>query len=117
MYLGKPCHFLKIGTGCTIYKDRPQEPCKRYECAWLSNENIPDFMKPEVSNCILDYKEIEGVPYLRLTESEMPYTAEVLTWCINYAIANKLNILWILNKKINYMGTEKFCELAKNNYS
>ena len=116
MYLGKPCHFLQIGIGCNIYKDRPQDPCKRYKCAWLSDENIPDFMKPEISNCILDYKDIDGIPYLRLSESSTPYTAEVLTWSINYALNNNLNIMWILNKKINYIGDKDFCNSVKKNF-
>lgn len=117
MYLGKPCHYLKIGSGCTIYANRPQEPCKRYECAWLSDENIPDFMKPENANCILDYKDIDGISYLRLSECVTPYSSEVLTWCINYAIKNELNIMWILNKKINRIGTPRFCELIDKNFN
>lgn len=100
MYLGRPCHFLKIGQGCTIYSDRPQEPCRRYECAWISDTDIPDFMKPEISNCVLDYKEDDnGVRYLRLVESETPYTEEVLDWCKNYAKEKNIDFVWVKNKK------------------
>jgi hypothetical protein len=103
MGFGKPCYYLTIGKGCNIYENRPQEPCKRYECAWISDENIPDFMKPENSNCILDYKEENKIKYLRLTESTIPYTAEVLSWCINYAKLNNLNFAWSINKKSYYI--------------
>lgn len=99
MGFGKPCYYLTIGKGCNIYVERPQEPCKRYECAWISDENIPDFMKPENANCILDYKEKNKVKYLRLMESTTPYTAEVLSWCINYAKINNLNFDWSINGK------------------
>jgi len=108
MKLGKPCHYLTIGEGCNIYNERPQEPCKRYECAWLVDENIPDFMKPENSNCILDYREKNKIKYLRLVECETPYSAEVLSWCIEYARSNNINFFWSINKKSYYFGSESF---------
>jgi hypothetical protein len=106
MGFGKPCYYLTVGKGCNIYEKRPQDPCKRYECAWISDENIPDFMKPENSNCILDYKEENKIKYLRLTESTIPYTAEVLSWCINYAQSNNLNFAWSINKKSYYIKND-----------
>lgn len=110
MYLGRPCHFLKIGQGCTIYSDRPQEPCRRYECAWISDTEIPDFMKPEVSNCILDYRVHNGIRYLRLVESDKPYTAEILSWCIEYAKSKNLNFEWTVAGKSYWIGDAGFFE-------
>lgn len=108
MYFGRPCHFLKIGEGCTIYQDRPQEPCRRYECAWIVDIEIPDFMKPEVSNCILDYRVHNGVKYLRLVESDKPYSAEVLSWCIEFAKSKSLNFEWTVNGKSYWIGDAEF---------
>lgn len=108
MGAGKPCHFLKIGQGCTIYDDRPQEPCKRYVCAWIIDDEIPDFMKPENSNCILDYIYHNNVKYLRLAESDKPYSAEVLSWCIDYAKTKGLNFTWMVNHKSYWIGDPEF---------
>lgn len=111
---GKPCYYLTLGKGCNIYNERPQEPCKRYECAWIVDENIPDFMKPENANCILDYREKNGIKYLRLVACETPYSAEVLSWCIDYARLKNINLFWSINKKNYYFGSDNFiAELSK----
>ena len=39
-YPGKPCHFIAIGKGCSVYAKRPQEPCVSYKCGWISNEAV-----------------------------------------------------------------------------
>ena len=39
-YPGKPCHFLAVNKGCTVYAKRPKDPCSSYKCAWLANEDI-----------------------------------------------------------------------------
>lgn len=106
--LGKPCVYLTIGKGCNIYEERPQNPCKSYQCAWIINNDIPDFMKPENSNCILDYDEKNGIKYLRLISSEVPYTAETLSWCINYAQSNNINLVWSINEKNYHIGDGGF---------
>ena len=110
MKLGKPCYYLTIGKGCNIYSERPQDPCVRYKCAWLEDENIPDFMKPENSNCILDYREKNNIRYLRLVESDIPYTSEVLSWCIDYAQKNNITLMWSINGKNHYVGDNMYLE-------
>ncbi len=108
MKSGKPCYYLTIGKGCNIYNERPQDPCVRYKCAWLEDENVPDFMKPEISNCILDYREKNNIKYLRLVSCEIPYTAEILSSCIEYAKKNNVNLFWSLNGKNYYFGSTEF---------
>ena len=34
------------GTGCSIYESRP-DVCKPFECLWLSQEQIPDELRPD----------------------------------------------------------------------
>ena len=41
MRVGVPCHFRGEG-GCTIYQDRPVDPCRGFHCAWrLSGNPFP----------------------------------------------------------------------------
>jgi len=35
MKAGTPCHFRGEGC-CTIYAERPQEPCRSFVCGWLA---------------------------------------------------------------------------------
>ena len=37
MYPGKPCYLLQIGKGCSDYENRPEEPCKAFNCQWITN--------------------------------------------------------------------------------
>ena len=110
-YRGKPCHFLAIGKGCSVYAKRPVDPCQKYKCAWLIDENIPEWMKPELVNTIVDFREIEGEQYICLTEAGEQISSKVLTWFIHYVLKNKLNFLWHLDGGINYIGNEKFLEI------
>lgn len=50
---GKPCPHSKLG-GCNNYENRPTDPCRGFECAWISDENLlPEWMKPNNSKVIV----------------------------------------------------------------
>jgi hypothetical protein len=110
MYPGKPCHFLQIGVGCTIYDERPADPCKGYLCGWMKDLDIPDFMKPEIANCILDYRSDDGFEYLHLSPCEIPYTAKTLSWCLNYARSKNINFSWYLEGELYFTGNQDFID-------
>lgn len=110
MYPGKPCFFLEIGGRCGDYKNRPQYPCKEYKCLWLHDPSVPDFMKPENANAIVDLEKHKGKWYLRLNKTSTPYSSEVLTYAINYAQSNNINFIWSdQNGGFNYVGDRDFC--------
>ena len=46
-----PCFYMTKG-GCSIYKDRPEDPCKRFKCEWIENENYPAWLKPNESGVL-----------------------------------------------------------------
>jgi len=118
MYTGKPCFFLEIGGTCTDYENRPLHPCKVYKCLWLEFEDVPDYIKPENANAIIDIDIYKGKKYLRLTRSNNDYPSDVLTYAINYAKYNNLPFIWNDNLgAINYLGDEKLCrEIILNRY-
>ena len=44
---GVACHFRGEGC-CTIYEERPQDPCRRFVCGWLAQGSpFPDSFRPD----------------------------------------------------------------------
>jgi len=53
MYAGKPCKHRTQG-GCSIYSERPENPCKTFRCAWLDEEaTFPNEMRPDLCGAIV----------------------------------------------------------------
>jgi hypothetical protein len=109
-YKGKPCHFLIEKKGCGIYKDRPNDPCKTYSCEWLKNKEIPEWLKPERSNVIIDVRHVGSINYLNLVEAGEVLPSNVLSWAILYAMQNGLNLRWEVNGSLNWIGSPEFLE-------
>lgn len=110
-YNGKPCHFVDIGKGCSIYAKRPKEPCVNYTCFWRSSEDLPIWMKPSDINAIVDKRTTPGgIKYISLHEAGSKLDSKVLTWLIEYALQNKLNFLWTIDGGRHYIGTPEFAE-------
>lgn len=107
-YNGKPCHFVAIGKGCSVYAKRPQNPCIVYKCSWLINEDIPLWMKPSEVNAIIDEREVNGIKYLSVNEAGSILDSRVLSWVIKYALAKQINICWKVNGGSNWIGTPEF---------
>ena len=41
-------------TGCGIYAERPQVPCRSFECMWITaNSPLPAWMRPDTSRVIV----------------------------------------------------------------
>lgn len=111
--LGKPCHFIAIGKGCTVYANRPKDPCINYKCGWLSNPDIPEWMKPDSANCIVSYKNDNGIIFMELTEAGQTLRSDVLSWTIQYALSNNINFVWTINGGANWIGSAEFNQLMQ----
>lgn len=121
MYRGKPCKFLNVISscstsgelsnavkGCTIYEDRPSG-CKKYNCLWISEYDIPLFMKPENANAILDINSYGDIEYLRLSENEGGYSEEVLHFAVNEAKSRNMNLIYEWQGMYSYFGDKEIC--------
>lgn len=106
MYPGKPCYFVEIGKGCTIYEDRPENPCKNFSCAWLDIEEMPDEFKPENSNTIMHWNS----RYWAISKAPNEPTPEFLSWAIDYVKSKNQNMLWYIDNKGYWHGDEQFCK-------
>lgn len=107
-FKGKPCHYVELGKGCTVYSKRPKNPCVEYKCVWLQNKDVPEWMKPNEVNALLNASNLDGIPYVNLIESGETLRSDVLTWTIQYAITNNLNLMWEVNGGRHWIGSPEF---------
>jgi hypothetical protein len=50
---GNPCRF-SVAHKCSIYADRPVDPCQKFICGWLADSSpLPEWMRPDKANLIL----------------------------------------------------------------
>jgi hypothetical protein len=114
MYPGRKCQFHRKGS-CSIYDRRPADPCRGYTCAWLTEEIIPEWMKPSESNVILTWHKVKEIDqmYLEVVECGTPLTAEVLNWLIHLYLRNKVNVVYRLSGGTNHIGTREFMQWAE----
>jgi hypothetical protein len=113
-YGGKPCHFIAIGKGCTVYAQRPKDPCVSFKCGWLSNADIPEWFKPDEINAIIKFDEVKGIPRITLIEAGGILESKVLSWFIQYALSKQLNFAWQINGGINWIGSPEFNQAMIN---
>ena len=112
-YKGRPCFFSSCN-GCSIYEDRPENPCKSYSCNWLENSDVPEWMKPDKVNAIVSKKQVHGIDYLELVEAGDVMQAKVLSWFMTYALGKNLNILWQVEGGNNWLGSKEFVKAMKS---
>ena len=109
-YAGKPCHFL--GKGCSIYKDRPKDPCKTYKCEWLGSDQLPMWMRPDLCGVIATHKCQDGVEFYSLVEAGKDMDAAVLSWFFQWAINNNHNLYYQIKGGSNRIGSPAFMALT-----
>ncbi len=108
MYPGKPCFFVEIGKGCKDYENRPKEPCKSFECGWITIDEMPEEFKPSMSGVIMSRYENNGNPYIRINKAPNNPTEQYLSWAVVHAVSNKYNLLWAVDDKSWWIGNDKF---------
>ena len=110
-YSGRSCHYVGK-TGCTIYKYRPKNPCRTFNCGWLKDEDFkyPGFLKPNKSGFILlDWKKTKnGIPFIIAVAGRDGYSQEAFLWLIDYCSENDLNIEFIMQNTKHYIGSKEF---------
>jgi hypothetical protein len=110
-FKGKPCHFVSLDKGCTVYAKRPKDPCITFKCEWLTNTDIPEWFKPNEINAIVRVKEDNGISYLAVIEAGQTLSSKVLSWLIQYALSNQLNFVWQIEGGENWIGSPEFNQL------
>jgi hypothetical protein len=111
-YLGRPCHFMKPG-GCSIYPDRPAEPCKRFKCAWLSEDFLPFWFRPDKSNVIVTWASWgpnKDFPYLKVTERGIKIDSAALNLIYMYHVQTRVPISVQIDRGWSHYGPAEFIE-------
>lgn len=109
-YPGKPCHFSC--NGCTIYADRPVDPCQIYQCEWLTNDEFPVWMRPDLCNVITTKRKKDTIEYYEICETGKKLDSAVLSWFVIWALSNQKNILYQLDGGFNRIGSNEFLQLT-----
>jgi len=106
---GTPCYLLQIGKGCSDYENRPENPCKGFECEWLRLPDLyPEEMRPDKVGAIFSLQEVDGVRYLRITEMGKRLDSEVLSHGVKITLAHKYNLYWEIEGKMHWFGNNDF---------
>ncbi len=110
-YKGNPCHFVTIGKGCTIYAQRPENPCVSYSCLWVKNEDLPEWIKPNEVNAIISQKYTQNnISFIEVVEAGEKLRSDVLSWLIKYCLSNGYNFSWEVDGGKNYIGSPEFLQ-------
>ena len=116
-YPGRKCHFVS-DEGCSIYEQRPYDPCHTFKCEWLINKEFPEWLKPSLSKVIFVNRQIDGIPYISANEMGSKMDSNVLSWFVMAHVNKKFpNIMYMLNGGMNVMGQPEFMKAIFGNGS
>ena len=86
-YPGKPCPH-STGSGCDDYENRPVNPCRKFECAWVKQgSHLPDNFRPNECGALVIDKAFkwEGVYVDVAVPVGKVIPEETLSWLKQYA--------------------------------
>jgi hypothetical protein len=112
MHRERPCFYLQ--KTCTIYENRPDNPCKSYECSWLSDTIFPMWMKPNLVNIIITKRTFkneqtnEDEEYYEVFEAGSTIDSKTLNWLLIWSVNNQKNLYYQINGSPNRIGSPAF---------
>ena len=110
MFKGQACHYLG-GDGCTIYEQRPEDPCKSYTCSWLDSDIFPMWLKPSMTDVIISRRRVAAdvnILYYAIMEAGSKIDSVVLNWLIQWAMSSGNNMHYEVSGKSYMIGTKEF---------
>jgi len=123
-YKGRPCFFI-TKKGCSIYENRPENPCVSFKCGFLSEPFFPEWMRPDLCGILAtmrvmktkitvtkdgaETEEEKFIPYMQLLEYGQPMTAKALWWFIQKHLTGEIpNLLIDIEGGQHRMGSLDF---------
>lgn len=112
---GQPCFYL-CKSGCSIYENRPIDPCRGYSCMWLKDPDFfPEWMKPTESNLICterDWVDCEGNPqfYFEFVTMGKEITLKSYHWIMKMHYQHKIPIVIEVFKELCIFGPDDFID-------
>jgi hypothetical protein len=119
-YPGMPCHYVGC-SGCSIYEDRPEDPCKSYKCIWLGeNDLLPEWFRPDQSKLICTWREWkdegEDNYYLDVIECGEEIKSKYLQWLIRFHCDSGINMSYSLSGTRCYYGSDEFIQWSNEQF-
>ena len=109
MFNGRKCYFLN--DKCSIYKDRPKDPCIDFNCAWITEQQIiPEWLKPNLSDVIILKKKYKDVYYYEIVPCGEKIKVEILQWILETFTKHKINVKYFIGYASFKLGTIEFIE-------
>lgn len=107
------CPIVKLGVGCGDHENRPQNPCRGFQCEWTRQPDVyPEEMRPDRIGAIFSLQEVGGVQYLRVTEAGKTLDAETLSFAVKLTLLNRYNLYWEVNGKAHWFGNKDFVNMV-----
>jgi hypothetical protein len=107
---GKPCPF-STGHDCTIYEERPEDPCQKFKCGWLiARSPLPEWMRPDQAGMILLPAQLrwnELAVDVAVAVGEAPKT-KALTWLKQFCETYRRPLLYQVDTVWHAFGPEAF---------
>ena len=111
---GRKCFFLAEDS-CSIYSERPEDPCIIYKCAWITDEKIPYWMKPNLVNVIITHRNSNNINYVELIEAGSKLNVEVFSWFMQeYAKGTWNTVTYTIESVFNYVSRNGEWEKIQN---
>ena len=103
---GKPCFYLGEKS-CSIYADRPADPCKSFKCEWLAEDYLPMWMRPDLSKAIVVRRQHDDGVWLEVGEAGQKMDSAVLSWVLVWAANNNVNVRYQIDGGWNWIKNNK----------
>ena len=106
---GSPCKFI-VDNKCSIYQERPTDPCRTYRCEWLKTETFPEWFQPSLANIIITKRVPEDttLTYYEVAECGTKIDSTVLNWLILWAVREQVNLIYSVGGENHCLGNERF---------
>lgn len=107
---GRPCFFVQ-DTGCSIYENRPDNPCKSYRCGFLELDWMPLWMRPDKSGVIITRRARNNIEFVEILETSGKIRSEILNYIYISYLENRIkNMIIQVDGGFNYIGTPEFLD-------
>lgn len=110
IFPGRACPFSSAHQ-CTIYKDRPDDPCRQFVCGWLVDSSpLPEWMRPDKANMILLPANFiwRGLPVdVAVAAGESP-RRKALDWLTKFSLEKKRLLIYQSQKDWFAFGPPAF---------
>lgn len=104
MMPGTPCHFRGDGC-CTIYAERPDEPCRNFFCAWRTEGNpFPESFRPDRLGVIIMNRRWRSQPVYELVAAGRDPDEPLLAWMREYSNASDVPFVYAVDWQFRGFG-------------